>query len=165
MVKLFWNLSAWSQVTETWLGKLKIITSKMWKCYTAPNTRGAERQHFCFMSQETLRLASITGFHFLVNWMQYWSAAIYIFMETRLLGRILEVRKKEKVLTFSWASKISRSACQDVMSPIQSIVSLLVPGPGYIYTAANEFFIVNGEPWSPQPQPTHRKETFINQKA
>ena len=86
-------------------------------------------------------------------------------METRLLGRMLEVRKKEKVLTFSWASKISRSACQDVMSAIQSIVSLLVPGPGYIYTAANEFFIVNGEPSSPQPQPTHRKETFIDQKA
>ena len=51
------------------------------------------------------------------------------------------------------------------MSAIQSIVSLLVPGPGYIYTAANEFFIVNGEPSSPQPQPPHRKETFIDQKS
>lgn len=48
-------------------------------------------------------------------------------METRLLEHMLEVRKKEKVLTFSLAAKISRSACQDVMSAIQSIVS---PGPG-----------------------------------
>ena len=78
-------------------------------------------------------------------------------------GVCLRSEKRKKVLTFSWAAKISRSACQDVMSAIQSIVSLLVPGPGYIYTAANEFFIVNGEPLSPQP--THRKETFMDQKT